>query len=249
MNDTSTLVLLRHGQSVWNKEGLFTGWTDVPLTEQGIGEARSAGSLMSEAGLVFDVVHTSVLSRAVETANVALDEMGLSWIPVRRNWRLNERHYGDLQGLNKRELSARAGPEQVHIWRRSYDVPPPPLEPSDERFPLHDPRYEWMPPEIAPATECLADVVDRMLPYWYDSIVPDIRAGLRVIVVAHGHSLRALVKHLDGIPDAEISELNIPTGVPLVYELDGDLRPIASEYLGDAEAIKAAAEAVAKQAG
>jgi 2,3-bisphosphoglycerate-dependent phosphoglycerate mutase len=249
MSDTSTLVLLRHGQSLWNKEGLFTGWTDVPLTEQGIEEARNAGVLMGEAGLGFDVAHTSVLSRAIETANVALDEMGLSWIPVRRDWRLNERHYGELQGLNKKDLSAEVGAEQVHVWRRSYDVPPPPLDPSDERFPLHDPRYAWMPPELAPVTECLADVVDRMLPYWYDSIVPDLRAGMRVIVVAHGNSLRALVKHLDGIPDAEISGLNIPTGVPLVYELDADLRPISSTYLGDAATIAAAAEAVAKQAG
>jgi 2,3-bisphosphoglycerate-dependent phosphoglycerate mutase len=190
-----------------------------------------------------------VLSRAIETANVALDEMGLSWIPVRRDWRLNERHYGELQGLNKKDLSAEVGAEQVHVWRRSYDVPPPPLDPSDERFPLHDARYAWMPPELAPVTECLADVVDRMLPYWYDSIVPDLRAGMRVIVVAHGNSLRALVKHLDGIPDAEISGLNIPTGVPLVYELDADLRPISSTYLGDAATIAAAAEAVARQAG
>ncbi len=249
MSDTSTLVLLRHGQSLWNKEGLFTGWTDVPLTEQGIEEAGNAGVLMGEARLGFDVAHTSVLSRAIETANVALDEMGLSWIPVRRDWRLNERHYGELQGLNKKDLSAEVGAEQVHVWRRSYDVPPPPLDPSDERFPLHDARYAWMPPELAPVTECLADVVDRMLPYWYDSIVPDLRAGMRVIVVAHGNSLRALVKHLDGIPDAEISGLNIPTGVPLVYELDADLRPISSTYLGDAATIAAAAEAVARQAG
>jgi 2,3-bisphosphoglycerate-dependent phosphoglycerate mutase len=249
MSDLSTLVLLRHGQSTWNKENLFTGWTDVPLTEKGIEEARSAGRLMSEAGLRFDVVHTSVLVRAIETANVALDEMGLSWLPVRRNWRLNERHYGDLQGFNKKQMSAKVGSEQVQIWRRSYDIPPPALDPSDERFPLHDPRYAWMPPEIVPATECLADVVDRMLPYWYDSVVPDIRDAKRVIIVAHGNSLRALVKHLDGIPDDEITGLNIPTGVPLVYQLDGDLRPVTSTYLGDADAIAAAAEAVAKQAG
>lgn len=249
MSDLSMLVLLRHGQSTWNKENLFTGWTDVPLTEKGVEEARAAGRLMSEAGLGFDVVHTSVLVRAIETANVALDEMGLSWIPVRRNWRLNERHYGDLQGFNKKQMSAKVGSEQVHIWRRSYDIPPPALDPSDERFPLNDSRYAWMPPELAPATECLADVVDRMLPYWYDSVVPAIRDGKRVIIVAHGNSLRALVKHLDGIPDDEITGLNIPTGVPLVYELDGDLRPVSSTYLGDADAIAAAAEAVAKQAG
>jgi len=243
-----TLVLLRHGQSVWNLENVFTGWTDVALSDQGVEEARAGGRLMAEADLSFDVVQTSLLRRAINTAAIALDEMDLGWVPVEKHWRLNERHYGALQGLNKKQTSDEFGPEQVHIWRRSYDTPPPPLEVSDPRHPLNDPRYAWMPPELAPATECLADVVDRMLPYWYDEIVPAIRAGKRVLVAAHGNSLRALVKHLDDVSDEAITELNIPTGIPLVYRLDADLRPIGSEYLGDPAAAAAAAEAVARQA-
>jgi 2,3-bisphosphoglycerate-dependent phosphoglycerate mutase len=245
---SSTLVLLRHGESLWNLENVFTGWTDVPLSSKGIEEATHAGRLMDDAGLTFDVAHTSVLRRAIDTLTLALAEMDLGWIEVKKHWRLNERHYGALQGLNKRETADRHGAEQVHVWRRSYDTPPPALPPSDERHPSHDRRYAWMPPELVPATECLADVVDRMLPYWYDAIVPDIRAGRRVVVAAHGNSLRALVKHLDDISDDEIPDLNIPTGVPLVYELDADLRPIRSEYLGDPDAIAAAAQAVANQA-
>ncbi len=244
-----TLVLLRHGQSTWNLENRFTGWTDVGLTEQGEAEAVASGRLMSEADLGFDIVHTSLQQRAIATANLALDEMGLSWIPVVRHWRLNERHYGALQGLNKKETTERHGKEQVFEWRRGYNTRPPALELSDERHPRHDPRYAPLTPDLLPATECLADVVDRMLPYWHDRIVPDIRAGRRVLVAAHGNSLRALVKHLDGISDEDIPSLNIPTGVPLVYELDEDLGRLSSRYLGDAEAIAAAAEAVAKQAG
>lgn len=246
---TTTLVLLRHGQSVWNLENIFTGWTDVGLSDQGIAEAASAGSLLVESGYDFDVVHTSVLRRAIDTAAISLAEMDRGWIAVEKNWRLNERHYGALQGLNKKETAERYGKEQVHIWRRSYDVRPPPLEEDDERHPSHDPRYSWMPPELIPAAECLEDVVERMLPYWYDSMVPDIRQGRRVLVAAHGNSLRALVKHLDGIPDEEIPHLNIPTGIPLVYELDADLRPVDSFYLGDEAAAAAAAAAVARQAG
>ena len=244
-----TLVLLRHGQSLWNLENVFTGWTDVALSGRGMEEAEESGRLMGEAGLVFDVVHTSLLRRAIDTASLALDEMDLGWIAVEKHWRLNERHYGALQGLNKKQTTEEHGPDQVHIWRRSYDIPPPALDREDPRHPLNDPRYAWMPPELAPGTECLADVVDRMLPYWYDRIVPDLRAGKRIIVVAHGNSLRALVKHLDDISDEEITGLNIPTGIPLVYRLDSDLRPIESRYLGDQEAAKAAAEAVARQAG
>lgn len=246
---TSTLVLLRHGQSTWNEENRFTGWTDVPLTAIGVEEGRRAGRLMREEGLVVDVAHTSLLVRAIATLNIALEEMGQSWIPVRRHWRLNERHYGALQGLDKKETAERYGPGQVFAWRRGYDTPPPPLDPSDERHPRHDLRYVDLAPDLLPATECLKDVVERMLPYWYDAIVPDLRAGQRVVVAAHGNSLRALVKHLDQVPDEEIPELNIPTGIPLVYELDADLRPVRSAYLGDEEAAKAAAEAVARQAG
>jgi 2,3-bisphosphoglycerate-dependent phosphoglycerate mutase len=234
---------------VWNLENIFTGWTDVALSPRGEEEAVAAGRMLSAAELGFDVVHTSLLRRAIDTTNLTLGEMGLGWIPVRKHWRLNERHYGALQGLNKKQTAERHGADQVYLWRRSYDVPPPPLDIDDERHPLHDPRYAWMPPDLLPATECLADVVERMLPYWYDAIVPDIRDGRRVLVSAHGNSLRALVKHLDDVADAEIAELNIPTGIPLVYELDADLRPISSRYLGDPEAAAAAAEAVAKQAG
>jgi 2,3-bisphosphoglycerate-dependent phosphoglycerate mutase len=243
------LLLLRHGESTWNLENLFTGWTDVGLTEKGIAEGHEAGRLSREEGLVPDVLHTSVLSRAIETAELALGEMGLRYLPVKRSWRLNERHYGALQGLNKKETADKYGAEQVLAWRRSYDVRPPALEPDDDRHPRHDPRYRDLAPDLVPATECLEDVVWRMLPYWHDMIVPDLRAGRLPFVVAHGNSLRALVKHLDSLSDSEVVELNIPTGVPLVYELDDDLHPVSSRYLGDEEAAKAAAEAVARQAG
>ena len=246
---TYRLILVRHGQSTWNLENLFTGWTDVGLTEQGEEEAREAGRLIEEEKLDPDILHTSVLIRAIKTAEETLDIMDRQYLPVRRSWRLNERHYGALQGLNKKETAAEHGDEQVRIWRRSYDIPPPPLEPDDERHPRHDPRYSLLPPDLVPATECLKDVVVRMLPYWHDVIVPDLRAGRVPLVVAHGNSLRALVKHLDQISDAEIIDLNIPTGVPLLYELDHDMRPISSNYLGDPEAAQAAAEAVARQAG
>ena len=243
------LVLLRHGQSTWNQENLFTGWTDVGLTTLGEDEARASGRLVVEEGLRPDILHTSVLVRAIRTAEIALEEMGLQYLPVRRSWRLNERHYGALQGLDKKETAALHGSEQVLLWRRSYDVPPPALEPDDDRHPSHDPRYANLAPDLLPATECLADVVTRMLPYWHDVIVPDLRAGMTPLVVAHGNSMRALVKHLDGISEQEIVDLNIPTGVPLVYEFDSDLQPQSNRYLGDPEAAKAAAEAVARQAG
>ena len=243
------LVVVRHGQSIWNLENLFTGWTDVELTEQGKSEAAEAGRLMAEEGFDFGVLHTSVLLRAIHTAEIALQEMGLHWLPVRRHWRLNERHYGALQGLDKKETAERHGAEQVLIWRRSYDTPPPALELDDERHPRHDARYNDLAPDVLPATECLADVVERMLPYWYDAIVPDLLAGKRPLIVAHGNSLRALVKHLDGLSEEEVLKLNIPTGIPLVYELDDQLRPVSKRYLGDPEAAKAAADAVAKQAG
>ncbi|MEN8041067.1 MAG: phosphoglyceromutase [Actinomycetota bacterium] len=249
MTDTSKLVLVRHGQSLWNLDNIFTGWTDVALSEKGEAEARDAGRVMAAEGLEPDVLHTSLLVRAIDTANLALSEMDMSWLPVRRHWRLNERHYGALQGLNKKDTSDKYGLDQVHVWRRSYGTPPPALDSSDERHPSHDRRYASLAPEQLPATECLADVVDRMLPYWYDAIVPDLRAGRTTLVVAHGNSLRALVMHLDGISTEEISDLNIPTGIPLLYELDHDLRVVSSGYLGDEEAAKAAAEAVAKQAG
>jgi 2,3-bisphosphoglycerate-dependent phosphoglycerate mutase len=243
------LVLLRHGQSVWNLENLFTGWTDVPLTDEGIAEARESGRLMAEAGYEFGVLHTSLLVRATHTAEVALREMDLHWLPVRRHWRLNERHYGALQGLNKKETAEKHGEEQVLMWRRSYDTRPPALEPDDERHPRHDRRYADLAPDLLPATECLKDVVERMLPYWYDAIVPDLINGRNPIVVAHGNSLRALVKHLDGLSEEEVVGLNIPTGIPLVYDLDENLEPVGKRYLGDPEAAQKAAEAVAKQAG
>ena len=243
------LVLLRHGQSTWNLENVFTGWTDVSLSEKGEAEAKAAGQVMKDEGFQFDIAHTSLLERAINTLHIALLEMDQVWIPVVKHWRLNERHYGALQGLNKKETSDQHGKEQVHVWRRSYSTRPPALDPMDERHPGNDPRYSWMPPDLLPATECLEDVVDRMLPYWHDAIVPDLRAGKQVIVAAHGNSLRALVKHLDGVSDEDITGLNIPTGIPLLYELDDNLRPISSRYLGDAEAAAAAAEAVAKQAG
>ena len=246
---TYTMILLRHGQSTWNLENLFTGWTDVGLTDQGRVEAVEGGRLMLEEGFRPDILHTSVLTRAIQTAELALDAMGMQYLPVRRSWRLNERHYGALQGLNKKETAEIHGTEQVLAWRRSYDVPPPQLELDDDRHPSHDPRYAGLAPDVVPASECLKDVVERMLPYWYDSIVPDLRSGLLPLIAAHGNSIRALVKHLDDISDEDIVSLNIPTGVPLVYELDGDLQPVSSRYLGDPEAAKAAAEAVARQAG
>ncbi|WP_208027484.1 phosphoglyceromutase [Rhabdothermincola sediminis] len=251
---THTLVLLRHGESEWNKANLFTGWFDADLSERGREEAVQAGQDLAGAGLEPEVVHTSVQTRAIRTANLALDQLGRLWIPVRRSWRLNERHYGALQGLDKRETTERYGAEQVKIWRRSYDVPPPPLDWDDERHARFDPRYRDLPPDVLPASECLRDVVARMLPWWYDAIVPDLRTGATVLVVAHGNSLRALIKHLDGISDSDIAELNLPTGKPLLYELDEALRPtrdvpVLERVVGDVEAAKAAAEAVARQAG
>jgi 2,3-bisphosphoglycerate-dependent phosphoglycerate mutase len=241
------LVLLRHGESEWNKENRFTGWTDVDLSEKGMQEAKKAGQLMKEAGLDFDIAYTSVLKRAIRTLNLATDEMDLLWIPVIKSWRLNERHYGALQGLNKAETAAKYGNEQVHIWRRSYDIQPPELSKDDERFPGHDRRYSDMDKKDLPLTECLKDTVARFLPFWHETIAPTILAGKRVLIAAHGNSLRALVKYLDAIPDDEIAELNIPTGVPLVYELDKDLKPIKHYYLGDPEEVKKLAEAVANQ--
>jgi len=241
------LVLLRHGESVWNKENRFTGWTDVDLSDKGIEEAHTAGRLLKENGYIFDVAYTSVLKRAIRTLWIVLDEMDLMWIPVHRSWRLNERHYGALQGLNKAEMAAKFGEEQVKIWRRSYDVQPPALEKADPRYAGHDPRYRNLPEHEIPRTECLKDTVARFLPDWHERIAPAIRAGQRVIIAAHGNSLRALVKYLDNISDADIVGLNIPTGVPLVYELDGDLKPIKSYYLGDEETVKQAMQAVANQ--
>jgi 2,3-bisphosphoglycerate-dependent phosphoglycerate mutase len=243
-----TLVLLRHGESDWNSKGLFTGWVDVGLAAKGVQEASAAGRMILDAGLRPDVVHTSVLTRAIATANGALDAAGLSWLPVRRSWRLNERHYGALQGKDKAQTREEFGDEQFMIWRRSYDVPPPPLADDDPLSQVGDPRYATLPPELMPRTECLRDVVERLLPFWYDAIIPDLAAGLTVFVVAHGNSLRGLVKHLDGISDAAISELNIPTGIPLRYELDETFRPKVpgGQYL-DPEAAVAAAEAVKNQ--
>jgi 2,3-bisphosphoglycerate-dependent phosphoglycerate mutase len=248
-----TLILLRHGQSTWNELNLFTGWYDAELTDQGRAEGRAAGAALVEAGVAPDVVHTSVQARAIATANLALEEMGRSWLPVRRSWRLNERSYGALQGKNKKETTDEFGAAQVKVWRRSYDVPPPALDPDDERHPRFDPRYADLAPDLLPATECLADVVARMLPYWYDALVPDLAAGRTVLVAAHGNSLRALIKHLDGISDDDIAELNLPTGVPIRYQLGPDFAPLEAltvdqRYLGDADAARAAAEAVARQA-
>jgi len=242
------LVLLRHGQSTWNQENRFTGWTDVDLTAQGVREAESSAQLLTEGGYGFDVAYTSVLRRAIRTLWIVLDGMDLMWLPVHRHWRLNERHYGALQGLNKAETAAKHGEEQVMIWRRSYAVPPPPLDPSDERHPRHDPRYAGLSAGDLPASESLKDTVDRFLPLWHETIAPEIRRGRKVLIAAHGNSLRALVKYLDGISDEEIPALNIPTGIPLVYELDDELRPLRHAYLGDPEAARKAAEAVARQA-
>jgi 2,3-bisphosphoglycerate-dependent phosphoglycerate mutase len=227
----ATLVLLRHGQSEWNEKNLFTGWHDVDLTPRGEDEARAAGTRLLASGVEPDVVHTSLQRRAIRTANLALEVLDRLWIPTRRHWRLNERHYGDLQGRNKAETAEKYGPDQVKLWRRSYDTPPPPVGDDDPRHPRFDPRYATLPPDILPATECLADVVVRMLPYWYDHICTDLLEGRQVLVAAHGNSLRALVKHLDGMSDQAIVELEIPTGIPLVYELDERLRPVSSGYL------------------
>lgn len=249
MVGTRTLVLLRHGESQWNKENRFTGWTDVPLSEKGIEEARAAGRLMRDAGLAFDVAFVSVLKRAIKTLWLALEEMDRMWIPVRNSWRLNERHYGALQGLDKAETAAKHGMEKVHLWRRSFDVPPPALDASDPRNPALDPRYAALAPGELPLTECLKDTVDRMMTYWREAIEPALRKGERVLVAAHGNSLRALVMFLDGVSSEKIVDLNIPTGIPLVYELTDDLEPLKSRYLGDPEAAKKAAAAVAAQLG
>jgi 2,3-bisphosphoglycerate-dependent phosphoglycerate mutase len=241
------LLLLRHGESVWNRENRFTGWTDVDLSERGRDEAREAGRLLREAGFEFDLAYTSVLKRAIRTLWIALDEMDLLWLPVRKSWRLNERHYGALQGLDKAQTAAKFGEQQVKTWRRSYDVPPPALDAEDPRHPRNDRRYADLAPAELPLTECLRDTVARFLPLWNEAIAPDIRAGRRVIIAAHGNSLRALIKHLDAVSDQDILELNVPTGVPLVYELDADLRPLRHYYLGDPERVAAAIQAVAAQ--
>ncbi len=241
------LVLLRHGESVWNKENRFTGWTDVDLSAKGLEEAHQAGQVLKQEGYTFDVAYTSVLKRAIRTLWITLDEMDLMWIPVHRNWRLNERHYGALQGLNKAETAAKFGDDQVLVWRRSYDIPPPALEKNDPRYPGSDRRYKALTSQELPLTECLKDTVARFLPHWHEVIAPAIRAGQRVLVAAHGNSLRALVKYLDNVGDEAIVQLNIPTGVPLVYELDNDLKPLKHYYLGDQDAIQKAMEAVASQ--
>ena len=241
------LVLLRHGESVWNKENRFTGWTDVDLTEKGIAEAREAGKLLKEKGYLFDIAFTSVLKRAIRTLWLVLDEMNLMWIPVERSWRLNERFYGGLQGLNKSETAAQYGEDQVHIWRRSYDIPPPAITEDDERYPGRNPVYRDLKKSEIPLAEALKHTKDRVMPYWHDKIVPAIKSGQRVLIAAHGNSLRALVKHLDDIPEDEIVKLNIPTGIPLVYELDDKLKPIQHYYLGDPEKVKAAIASVKSQ--
>jgi len=246
-NKMYKVVLLRHGESEWNKLNLFTGWTDVDLSDKGVQEAHLGGKTMKAEGFTFDIAFTSVLKRAIKTLYIALEEMDLMWIPVVKSWRLNERHYGGLQGLNKAETSEKYGADKVKIWRRSYDVPPPALEETDERYPGKDPRYSDLDKKDVPLTESLKLTVDRFLPYWHETIAPTIKSGKKVIIAAHGNSLRALVKYLDNISEAEITELNIPTGVPLVYELDADLKPIKHYYLGDQDAINAAINAVAKQ--
>jgi 2,3-bisphosphoglycerate-dependent phosphoglycerate mutase len=241
------VVLLRHGESTWNKENRFTGWHDVDLTDRGRDEAREAGRLLKEGGYVFDVAFTSVLKRAIKTLGIALDTLDQLWIPVTKSWKLNERHYGGLQGLNKAETSAKHGEAQTKIWRRSFDIPPPPLTVDDPRHPSHDPRYASLKPSELPLTESLKDTIARFLPYWHESIAPVVKSGQRVVVVAHGNSLRALVKYLDDIPESEITELNIPTGIPLIYEVDADLKPLRHYYLGDPAAAAAAAARVANQ--
>ena len=243
------LVLLRHGESTWNQENRFTGWTDVDLSEKGRQEAKTGAQALKDGGYIFDVAYTSVLKRAIRTLGCVLDALDLMWIPVHRSWRLNERHYGALQGLNKAETAAKYGEAQVKIWRRSYDIPPPPLEKTDPRFPGNDPqgRYKDLKPAELPQPECLKDTVTRFLPLWHETIAPMVKSGKRVIIAAHGNSLRALVKYLDNIPESEIVELNIPTGIPLVYELDANLKPLKHYYLGDQAAIEAAMKAVANQ--
>jgi 2,3-bisphosphoglycerate-dependent phosphoglycerate mutase len=241
------LILVRHGESTWNMENRFTGWTDVDLSEKGKLEARKAGQVLKQEGYVFDAAYTSVLKRAIRTLWIVMDKMDLMWIPVYRSWRLNERHYGALQGLNKAETASQFGEEQVFIWRRAYDIRPPALTKEDKRFPGHDPRYRDLAPAEVPLTESLKDTVARFMPYWYDTLEPAIKSGKKLIITAHGNSLRALVKYLDRIPDADIPELNIPTGIPLIYELDDNLKPLRHYYLGDEEEVRKAAESVAKQ--
>lgn len=239
--------MLRHGESTWNKENRFTGWTDVDLSEKGIEEAEEAARLLKEGGYTFDIAYTSVLKRGIRTLWIVLDEMDLMWIPVYRSWRLNERHYGALQGYYKAKMAAEVGEEQVLIWRRSYDVPPPALKTTDPRYPGNDPKYKDLDPKDIPQTECLKDTVERFLPYWHDIIAPAIKSGKKVLISAHGNSLRALVKYLDNVSEEEIVGLNIPTGIPLIYELDDDLKPIKHYYLGEAEKVKEAIEAVAAE--
>jgi 2,3-bisphosphoglycerate-dependent phosphoglycerate mutase len=241
------IVLLRHGESTWNQENRFTGWTDVGLTEKGLAEAVAAGQLLKKEGFAFDIAYTSVLRRAIKTLWTVLEEMDRMWIPVQHSWRLNERPYGALQGLNKAETAAKFGDEQVLVWRRAYDTPPPPLAEDDPRLETGNPRYANLPPAQFPRTECLKDTVERFLPYWHETIAPAVRSGKKVVIAAHGNSLRALIKYLDNVSDADIVGLNIPTAQPLVYELDADLKPIRNYYLGDADAIKAAMTAVANQ--
>ena len=246
---TGTLVILRHGESTWNQQNLFTGWHDVPLSAKGLTEAAAAGRTMADTGLRFDVAHTSVLTRAVMTCHLALEAMGQVWLPVQRHWRLNERHYGALQGLDKKETTERHGAEQTRLWRRSFDVPPPPVDAASPEHPANDPRYRLLPPDVLPASECLADVVLRVLPYWYDVVAPQLLAGQDVLMTAHGNSLRALVMHLEGVSRDDIAELNIPTGAPRRYTFDAHLGVRSAEYLGDADAVARAAAAVAAQAG
>ena len=241
------MVLIRHGQSMWNKENRFTGWTDVDLTEQGVDEAREAGIILKKEGYTFDMAFTSVLKRAIRTLWIVLDQMDLMWIPVMNSWRLNERHYGALQGLNKAEMAQKYGEDQVHIWRRSYDIRPPALEKTDPRYPGSDPKYKDLDPKDIPVTECLKDTVDRFMPYWHESMVPELKRGKKIVVSAHGNSLRALVKYLDHVSDEEITRLNIPTGIPLIYELDDDLKPLKHYYLGDTDKIAKAIQTVAAQ--
>lgn len=241
------IVLLRHGESTWNKENRFTGWTDVDLSRKGMAEAKKAGETLKKEGFVFDIAYTSVLKRAIRTLWIALDELDMMWIPIYNSWRLNERHYGALQGLNKSETAVKYGEKQVLIWRRSYDIQPPPLEKTDPRYPGNDPRYRDLSAKELPLTECLKDTVARFLSYWHETIAPAVKSGKRVIIAAHGNSLRALVKYLDNVSDKDIVGLNIPTGLPLVYELEDNLKPIRSYYLGDPEEVKKAMEAVANQ--
>jgi 2,3-bisphosphoglycerate-dependent phosphoglycerate mutase len=248
-HSVGTLVILRHGESTWNQQNLFTGWHDVPLSDKGRVEAAAAGRTMADEGLRFDVAHTSVLERAVVTCHLALEAMGQVWLPLQRSWRLNERHYGALQGLDKKATAEKHGQEQTNLWRRSFDVPPPPVDRASAEHPINDQRYRLLAPDVLPASECLKDVVARVLPYWYDQIVPQLRAGLDVLVVAHGNSLRALLMHLEGVSESVIPEVNIPTGAPRRYRFRDDLTVAEVGYLGDAAAVAAAADAVARQAG